>query len=158
MRYAEDTLRDAARELGLLASMDVILNMARKTMVPGTGGWRDERLRTAAKAVTLSGNLEKILDYLSLKSPPSGTFTARELEEYFRRRQAERNIMGGARHEAQRILEDIESHREPEYPEGIVVRDACAIWYCRRGSGWLGFGTSVIVGFTTPVRPLEVKS
>jgi hypothetical protein len=57
-----------------------------------------------------------------------------------------------------KIMADIVKHREPEYPEGIVVRDRKGKFYQRISSStWRGFDGRIISD-GSPVRPLMVIS
>jgi hypothetical protein len=95
------------------------------------------------------------------------TITDLELEQYFQRRQAERNVMGGASSEAARIVQDILAHREPEFVPGAMYRDADGTnWLyapglavAREGSWadcpWLKPGDHGAFSLGSPARPLR---
>jgi hypothetical protein len=95
------------------------------------------------------------------------TITERELEEYFQRRQSERNVMGGASLEAARIVRDIKAHREPRYEPDAMYRDADGTnWLyapglaeAREGSWadcpWLKPGDKGAYSLNSPARPLR---
>lgn len=55
------------------------------------------------------------------------------------------------------LAADIVSHREPEYPEGTVVRDAKKDWWFLNAvHKWESFGVSGCVNYDVPARPLTV--
>lgn len=58
------------------------------------------------------------------------------------------------------IMADVVSHREPEYPEGTVVRDndGKGQWLRREGDLWVVFGRESRFTDEYPVKPLKVIS
>jgi len=59
----------------------------------------------------------------------------------------------------QKIIEGILAMREPDYPDGTVVKDACDDWYMRTDhQTWEAFGTTASYSHEVPLRPLTVKT
>jgi hypothetical protein len=84
------------------------------------------------------------------------SITERELEEYFQRRQAERNVMGGAKSEAARIVRDILAHRESEYEPGEIYADPGGNYWKRTDGGdWLTFGSKHVYAHNYLMLPLR---
>ena len=151
MKYTESELTEVARKMSLDRELEEILRAARgHSRVPGSDGWRDEVLRSAATWAGRSGSMRQILNALEASAMKEEIFTFAELERYFQRVQAARNVMGGAKAEAMHVLQDIKDHREPEYPVGTVVTDAQGTWLRRTRDGW-----SIL--FDVPERPLKVQ-
>jgi hypothetical protein len=158
MKYTERELTEVARKMSLDRDLGDILRAARgHSRVPGSDGWRDEVLRSAATWAGRSGSMRQILNALEASAMKEETFTFAELEGHFQRMQLSRNVMGGAAQEARVVLKDIKDHREPEYPANTVVRDAEGAWYRRFLDGWGVFGRTGRVAFDVPKRPLTVK-
>ena len=158
MKYTEHQLTETARKMSLDRDLEDILRAARGgNYVPGSGGWRDEVLRSAATWAGHSGSMRQILNALEASAVKEETFTFAELEGHFQRMQLSRNVMGGAAQEARLVLKDIKDHREPEYPVGTVVTDAQGTWLRRTRDGWSIFGNSGTILFDVPERPLKVQ-
>jgi hypothetical protein len=57
------------------------------------------------------------------------------------------------------IILGILAMREPDYPGGTVVKDACGDWYIRMDhQTWQAFGTTASYPDEVPLRPLTVKT
>ena len=80
----------------------------------------------------------------------AATVTVAELDDYWHRQ-------GWDSHEeiTAQMVADIKSHREPEYEEGAVYRDAYGEIWQYANTGWRIFGTPAVAKFETPKRPLR---
>lgn len=81
---------------------------------------------------------------------PVETFTEAELAAALKRLGYQYS-----RHSAGMITTDIRSHREPQWQNGDVVKDATGDIYKRVRSGWWRAGSSSTYSENTPVRPLK---
>ena len=79
------------------------------------------------------------------------TVTVAELDDYWCRK--------GFRDSHEKItvnmVADIKAHREPEYEEGAVYRDAYGEIWQYGNSTWRIFGSPAVAKFETPKRPLR---
>lgn len=157
MKYTEAQLTEVARKMQLDRDLDDILKAARgRNYIPGSGGWRDEVLISAATWAGHSGSMRQILNRLQSAAMNEETFTFGELEQYYQRRQSSRNVMGGARTEAALVATDIRNHRETLL-DGRAYRDAKGTYFTWRAGGYFViFGSSARIERDTPRRPLEL--
>ena len=80
----------------------------------------------------------------------AATVTVAELDDYWHRH-------GWDSHEkiTANMVADIKAHREPEYEEGAVYRDAYGEIWQYGNKTWRAFGTLAVAKFGLPKRPLR---
>jgi len=159
-KFTAGELRAAAGRLGYMTAAERVL-----TMLPQQH-YEAEQVMAVARTSSCGIAMDAVLTEARWLREPSiasddDVLTVRELREWQKRQNARHisplfakdvNIDG--------VIRDIVSHREPEYPEGTVVRDSDGKgnFYRRQGVHWSGFGSSRLWPDRHPVRPLKVIS
>jgi hypothetical protein len=150
MKFTERQLRDAAP----VQWLDEVLSKARKAHA---GPWAAEELMSTANSLGSTFSMENLLRRLTPKPAAyddAETLTLGELKK----------ALGDVQDLTQRIAHDVAAeimnhvmdHREPQYPEGTMVRDADGeYWQKTHPSGWLAFGVELPYPDDEPKRPLE---
>lgn len=109
-------------------------------------GYGDSRLSgNSLFSRALSWRIKRVSEPVS----GSETVTRDELNEAIKR------LGYTAEVHADKLVRDVLAHREPEWKEGDVVRDAGGTYYCRSITGlWNRFGRPLGFEPGVPVRPL----